>query len=154
VARSTGSPAGSPSTGEDAQDAYPGRRFGFPRSGPGSIAGIGRRVAQISIDIALSWLAADAFAFHYVEGVRQPYPWASVLVYVAECVVLLVLGGQTAGMRLTGLRVVRLDGRPAGPVAALVRTLLTLLLIPILMLDRDLRGVHDRAVGVAVVRTR
>lgn len=134
--------------------AYPGRRFGFPQEGPGSIASIGRRVGQLSLDIVLSWLAADAIAPRYVEGVRSPRPWVSVLVYVVECVVLLVLGGQTAGMRIVGLRVVRLDGRPAGPVAALVRTVLTLLLVPVLLLDRDLRGLHDRAVGVAVVRSR
>jgi uncharacterized RDD family membrane protein YckC len=146
--------AAGPRTPGAAPTPYPGERFGFPREGPGSIASVGRRFGQLLIDIALSWLAADAFAPRYVEGVRTPHPWASVLAYVLECVILLLLGGQTAGMRLTGLRVVRLDGRPAGPVAALVRTLLTLLLVPVLLLDRDLRGLHDRAVGVAVVRTR
>ena len=147
------SAAGSRTPGA-APASYPGERFGFPREGPGSIASIGRRFVQLLIDIVLSWLVADAFAPHYVEGVRTPYPWASALVYVLECVVLLMLGGQTAGMRLTGLRVVRLDGRPAGPIAVILRTLLTLLLVPVLLLDRDLRALHDRAVGVAVVRTR
>ncbi|MFL6136476.1 MAG: RDD family protein [Frankiaceae bacterium] len=146
--------AAGPRTPDEAPTPYPGERFGFPREGPGSIASIGRRFLQILIDIALSWLAADAFAPRYVEGVRTPHPWASVLTYVLECVVLLLLGGQTAGMRLTGLRVVRLDGRPAGPVPVVVRTLLTLLLVPLLLVDRDLRGLHDRAAGVAVVRTR
>src|SRR3954451_4861865 len=106
---SPGSAAG-PRTPGTAPTSYPGERFGFPREGPGSIASIGRRFGQLLIDIVLSWLVADAFAPRYVEGVRTPHPWASALVYVLECVVLLMLGGQTAGMRLTGLRVVRLDG--------------------------------------------
>jgi len=118
------------------------------------MARLGRRFAQQLLDIALSWLVADAFFPRYVDGVRQPQPWASIAVYVLECVVLLWLGGQTAGMRIMGLRVVRVDGRPAGPLAAIGRTALTLLLVPVLFFDRDLRGLHDRAVGVAVVRTR
>jgi uncharacterized RDD family membrane protein YckC len=153
VGRWTGSwLAGQQSSG-DADTFYPGQRFGFVEAGPGSIARLGRRCWQLLIDVMLSWLVADLLAPRYVEGVRSPRPWASALTYVVECVVLLSLTGQTAGMRLTGLRVVRLDGRPAGPVAALVRTLLTLLLVPLLLYDRDLRGLHDRAVGVAVVRT-
>ena len=133
---------------------HPGARFGFPASGAGAIASLGRRAVQLFVDIALSWLAADAFAPRYVEGVRSPRPSVSLLVYVLECVVLLVLGGQTAGMRVTGLRVVRLDGRPPGVVAALARTLLTLALVPLFLVDRDLRALHDRVTGVAVVRTR
>lgn len=147
--------AGPPSAGPGASPStYPGEALGLPESGPGSTANLGRRFAQQVLDIALSWLVAAAFFPRYVEGVRQPQPWASITIYVVECVVLLWLGGQTAGMRLLGLRVVRVDGRPAGPVAALLRTALTLLLVPVLFFDRDLRGLHDRAVGVAVVRTR
>jgi uncharacterized RDD family membrane protein YckC len=156
VARWTGSwLAGPAAAGEGAPpSAYPGETLGFPETGPGSIARLGRRFVQQLLDIVLSWLVADAFFPRYIEGVRSPKPWASILVYVVECVVLLVLGGQTAGMRIMGLRVVKLDGRPAGVPAAIARTALTLVLIPALFFDRDLRGLHDRAVGAAVVRTR
>lgn len=146
--------AGPESVNDAPASTYPGERYGFPRQGPGSMAGIGRRVAQLLIDIALSWLVADLFAPRYTGGVRTPNPWASVAVFAVECIVLLLLGGQTAGMRFMHLRVVRLDGRPIGPLAAVARTVLTLLLVPLLFIDRDLRGLHDRAVGSAVVRTR
>ena len=156
VSRWTGSwLSGPPSAGRGAPpSSYPGETLGFPASGPGSLAGLGRRFVQQLLDIVLSWAVANAIAPRYVEGVRSPKPWVSITVYVVECVVLLVLGGQTAGMRLTRLRVVRLDGRPAGPLAALLRTGLILLLVPAFLYDRDLRGLHDRAAGVAVVRTR
>lgn len=154
-------PAGQRSEGQPSAEGgtapapgYPGQLLGFPQSGPGSIASLGRRLGQFALDVVGSWLVADLVAPRYVEGVRTPQPWASALVYVLECAILLALGGQTAGMRMTGLRVVRLDGRPAGPVAAVARTLLTMLVIPMLFFDRDLRGLHDRAVGVAVVRVR
>ena len=44
---------------------------------------------------------------------------------------------------------VRLDGGMIGPGWALVRTLLLLCVIPPLMTDRDLRGLHDRASNTA-----
>ena len=47
---------------------------------------------------------------------------------------------------------VRLDGRPVGPLWALVRTALLLVVIPALLWDRDYRGLHDRATHTVVVR--
>ncbi len=65
----------------------------------------------------------------------------------------LVLAGQTPGMRLLGLRVVRLDdgGRP-GLVPAALRTALLVLLVPAVITDGAGRGLHDRAAGTVVVR--
>jgi uncharacterized RDD family membrane protein YckC len=51
-----------------------------------------------------------------------------------------------------GIRVVRLDGKPVGFGWALVRTLLLLAVIPPLVTDRDLRGLHDRAANTIVIR--
>ena len=47
---------------------------------------------------------------------------------------------------------VRLDGKPVGFVWALVRTLLLLAVVPPLVFDRDLRGLHDKAANTVVIR--
>jgi uncharacterized RDD family membrane protein YckC len=48
--------------------------------------------------------------------------------------------------------VARLDGRPVGFGWALLRTLLLLAVVPPLVTDRDLRGLHDRAANTIVLR--
>jgi uncharacterized RDD family membrane protein YckC len=76
----------------------------------------------------------------------------TIAVFAVEDYVLTALTGITIGKRLLGLRVIRTDGRPAGPLWALVRTLLLLAVVPPLLQDRDLRGLHDRAADTLVVR--
>jgi uncharacterized RDD family membrane protein YckC len=56
------------------------------------------------------------------------------------------------GKRILSIRVVRIDGRPVGLGWALVRTVLLLLVVPALIADRDLRGLHDRAANTIVIR--
>ena len=50
------------------------------------------------------------------------------------------------------MRVVRLDGRPVGLWWALLRTLLLLAVVPPLVFDGDLRGLHDKAADTLVIR--
>ena len=73
------------------------------------------------------------------------------MIFAAEVCLLTALTGFTVGKRLLGIRVVRLDGRPVGLCWALVRTLL-LLVVPPLVTDGDLRGMHDRAANTVVIR--
>ncbi|HLZ37902.1 MAG TPA: RDD family protein [Mycobacteriales bacterium] len=124
---------------------YPGERLGLPASGRGSVAGFGRRLAAYAVDSVLSNLVALA-----VFGQRTA--WGIFVVFAVEVFVLTALGGATAGMQATRLRIARLDGRPPGWIAAAVRTVLLLLLVPALIWDRDRRGLHDRAAGTVVVR--
>jgi uncharacterized RDD family membrane protein YckC len=134
---------------------YPGRNLGLPEFGPGSIAGWSRRFGALLIDwVACSLIAILLFyhpqAGHAATVLSQPRPWTPVVFGVAD-VLLTALTGFTIGKRLLGLRVVRLDGRPVG-LWALPRTLLLMLVVPALMMDRDLRGFQDKAAGTAVVR--
>jgi uncharacterized RDD family membrane protein YckC len=69
-----------------------------------------------------------------------------------EVYLLTALTGFTVGKRLLGLRVVRLDGKPVGLIWSLVRTLLFLAVVPPLVFDRDLRGLHDKASNTVVIR--
>jgi len=127
---------------------YPGERLGFPSSGPGSVASMGRRLAALAIDWFMSLLVAGAFT-HRWGGV------AALLVFYGEVLVLTVLQGASAGQRFLRLRVVRVSDRERVPVlAVVVRCLLLFLVVPAAIYDRDGRGLHDRAAGTVVVRGR
>lgn len=123
--------------------AYPGEKFGLPKDGPRSVSGMGRRLGALFID----WLACMLIS---LAAFRSQY-W-TLAIFAVETYVLTALTGLTLGKRLTGIRVVRLDGKPVGFGWALVRTLLLLTVIPPLVTDRDLRGLHDRAANTVVIR--
>ena len=122
---------------------YPGEKFGLPEEGPRSVAGMGRRVGALLIDWAICTLIAVAL-FH------DQY-W-TLAVFAVQDYLLTALTGLTIGKRLAGIRVVRLDGQPVGLLWGLVRTVLLLTVIPPLVTDRDLRGLHDRAANTIVIR--
>jgi uncharacterized RDD family membrane protein YckC len=134
---------------------YPGQNFGLPEFGSGSVAGWSRRLGALLIDWLACSVIAIAFFYHARAGhaadvLTQPRLWTPV-VFGVEDFLLTALTGVTIGKRLLGLRVVRLDGRPVG-LWALPRTLLLLLVVPAMIMDRDLRGLQDKAAGTAVVR--
>lgn len=133
--------------GTAGQDSYPGKNLGFAAAGSGAISGLGRRVGALFIDWFLS-----AFV---VAALIRPPSWEAqywtLALFAAQDLVLTGLTGVTVGKRLLRIRVARLDGRMVGGWA-LVRTVLLLCVIPPLILDRDLRGLHDRAANTAVVR--
>jgi uncharacterized RDD family membrane protein YckC len=139
-------PAGS-AVGDQAADrdqqAYPGERLGCPEEGPGSVAGIGRRLAALFVD----WFACMLISL----AIFHVQVW-TIAFFTGEVLVLTALTGFTLGKRLLGIRVVRIDGRPVGPVSSLVRTVLLLLVVPALVFDRDLRSLHDKAARTIVVR--
>src|SRR4051794_4633845 len=124
-----------------------GERLGLPADGPGSLAPTGTRVLALLVDCVAAALVAALFVRHL------PRSW-SLIPLAVDYVVGLSLGGQTRGMPLFRLRVVRVDRRDTrlAPVGAAVRTVLLFALIPALIMDRDARGMHDRVVGTAVVR--
>ena len=127
----------------DSRSDYPGEKFGLPKDGAGSVASMGRRVLALLIDWFVCMLIAQA-AFH------SQY-W-TLVIFAVETYVLVALTGMTLGKRLAGIRVARLDGRPVGFLWAAVRTVLLLAVIPALVTDRDLRGLHDRAANTIEIR--
>jgi uncharacterized RDD family membrane protein YckC len=136
---------------------YPGEHFGLPESGAGSIAGWSRRAGALLIDWFICSLIAIAFLYHPTAGHAanvfvEPRAWTPV-VFLAEDWLLTATAGFTIGKRLTGLRVIRLDGhQPVGFGRALIRTVLLMLVVPAMMMDRDLRGLQDKAAGTVVIR--
>ena len=133
--------SGTRAAGEE--NGYPGQHFGLPEEGPRSVAGVGRRIGALFIDWLLCMIIAVA-VFH------SQY-W-TIAVFAVEVYVLTALTGFTVGKRIVGVRVVRLDGKPVGFWWALLRTLLLLALVPPLVFDSDLRGLHDKAAETIVIR--
>jgi uncharacterized RDD family membrane protein YckC len=139
-------------------EAYPGQHFGLPEFGPGSVAGWSRRFGALLIDWLACSLITIAFFYHPTVGhaarnvLEQRRLW-TLAVFGAEDFLLTALTGFTIGKRLLGLRVVRLDGRPVGLPRAFVRTVVLMLVVPAMMMDRDLRGLQDKAAQTVVVRT-
>lgn len=144
-------------SGVSAPQRYRGERLGLPESGPGSLTTTGPRVGALLVDCIASALVAALFVSHRGGDFahRLPGSW-SLIPLAIDYVVGLVLGGQTLGMHLFGIRVVRVDAESSRgrilPLTAAARTLLLMLLVPAVIVDKDGRGLHDRVTGTAVVR--
>ncbi|MDQ0864368.1 RDD family protein [Arthrobacter globiformis] len=123
---------------------YPGERLGFPESGTGSMARAGRRILAITIDWAIALLISNVF----LAGNSM----ATLAVFAAEQILLIGTLGYSIGHRVMGIHVVKPDGSAAGPLAALVRTVLLCLVIPAVIFDPDQRGLHDKAMNTVLVR--
>jgi uncharacterized RDD family membrane protein YckC len=133
--------SGTRTAGEEG--AYPGQEFGLPEEGPKSVAGVGRRAGALVID----WLLCEFIALALLGS-----NYWTILIFAAEVYLLTATTGFTIGKRIVGIRVVRLDGKPVGLVWAALRTLLLLAVVPPLVFDRDLRGLHDKAANTIVIR--
>ncbi|MEZ5185798.1 MAG: RDD family protein [Candidatus Nanopelagicales bacterium] len=125
---------------------YKGQRLGLPETGPGSIAGFGRRFVALTID----WLACVLVANLLSTG--QPPAFLPLVVFFVEVALLTALMGSSFGQRIVGIRVVSLEHGRLDPARTALRTLLLCLVVPPLVFDRDQRGLHDRAAGSAAVR--
>ena len=134
--------------------AFRGQNLGLPEAGPGSIATTGPRLGAFVVDALASAVVAGLFVqtrgSHGAD--RLPGSW-SLIPFAIDYVLGVLFAGRTLGMYLFGLRLVRLDRQDAvGPVRAVVRTVLLLLLVPAVIFDKDGRGLHDRITETAVVR--
>lgn len=108
-------------------------------------ASLSRRFGALLIDWLLCLLISRAFA----DPVEAPWLAPGILLVVYA----LFLGffAQTLGMRLVKIRCVSLTtGRPIGVPRAVLRGALLLLAVPALIMDKDGRGLHDKAAGSMV----
>lgn len=102
---------------------------------------LGRRVFALVLDWGACLLVSYAFF--------DADPWATLLIFAGLRLVTVATVGASPAQRLLGLRITRLDGGWAGPLRALVRTLLLCLFVPaVLMVDG--RGLHDLAAGTKI----
>src|SRR5689334_17036148 len=122
---------------------YPGQGFGLPEYGPGSVASMPRRILALFID----WLLSMLIAYWLTHS-----QFWTIAVFAVEVYVLTATTGFTVGKRLVGIRTIRIHGGLVGFWWALVRTAILLTVVPPLLTDRDLRGLHDRAADTIVVQ--
>jgi uncharacterized RDD family membrane protein YckC len=123
-----------------------------PPAGPGAPATFGLRLGAFLIDGAIADFVALASGRH--PG-GSGYGLVAYLAFLVIELLFVSTVGQTPGMRVAGLAVVRArdGGRPRlGWVA--VRTLLLAAVVPALIPDKTGRPMHDRAAGTAMIRTR
>ena len=110
------------------------------------------RVGAFLVDGILADLVSVA------AGQRPGHTGYGLIAYAAFLAIELVFiatVGQTPGMRLLGIGVVReRDGGRAAFGWVLVRTLLLAAIVPALIPDRTGRPMHDRAAGTITIRTR
>ena len=106
-----------------------------------------RRVGALFID----WLLSTCIVVVAIRPPHSQVEFWTLVVFAAQDAFLTALTGLTVGKLVLRIRAARLDGRLIGGWA-LVRTLLLLTVIPPLVLDKDLRGLHDRAANTVVVR--
>ncbi|WP_144796229.1 RDD family protein [Microbacterium paludicola] len=128
----------------DAANSYPGERLGFPSTGPGSIARVGRRIAALAID----WAAAVVISIAFFEYDSL----ATLSVFAVVQILFIPTLGGSPGHRILGMRVVLLNGAWIGMWRPIVRTLLLVLVIPAVIWDPDQRGLHDKSVGAVLIR--
>jgi uncharacterized RDD family membrane protein YckC len=109
-----------------------------------SVAPMWRKIAALFVDWLLCMLIS--------VGLLHSRFW-TIAIFAFEDYMLTAMAGITIGKRLLGIRVIRANGdRVVGFRWAAVRTLLLLTVVPPLLADRDLRGLHDRASDTMVVR--
>lgn len=136
-------------------DDWVGKRLGLPRDGEGSVATLSTRAFAFVVDIVASAMVAGLV----VAFVQDPTPaqrqGAALAVLAVEHVLLVGLTGQTLGMRLLGLQVLRLPdpSRPPGLLAAATRTLPLLMSLGLTgFFTSQGRGIHDQLARCVVVR--
>jgi uncharacterized RDD family membrane protein YckC len=109
------------------------------------LSGVGRRLGALVID----WLIGLAIA-RLVFGANHAY--GTPLFFALDYLLLVPTLGSTVGMRIFGIRLIRVGGRRVTLGWTAVRTALLLLVVPAVIYDRDYRGLHDRAADTVVVR--
>nr|WP_221244105.1 RDD family protein [Cryobacterium roopkundense] len=119
--------------------------MGLPRSGPGSVARPGRRIAGVAIDWALA-VVVSVFFFQYNA-------LATTVIFVVLQLVFIPTLGGSIGHRFVGLRVVPLFGGWIGPWRGIVRSVLLGVVLPALVWDSDQRGFHDKFAGTVLIRS-
>ena len=133
---------------------WPGRRHGFPEDGPGAVATTGSRFAALVVDILVGGLIAALVNGYLGDPTLLERNLAVNGSFALQVILLQSLTGQSLGMRLIGIRVAPLQQPDAVPgfLPVAVRTALLFLVVPAVVLDRDGRGLHDKAAGTVVLR--
>ncbi|MFD9894391.1 RDD family protein [Amycolatopsis sp. NPDC059027] len=129
----------------------------MPESGVGAVASGGARLLGLVIDLVLAALVTAIFVRPNLQNpaVMQNFNQWSGVVWAIITVISAAFFGFTPGMGAVGIRVARLDGASmVGLWRAVVRTVLTFVIIPAAVRNADGRSWLDRLTGTVVIRMR
>lgn len=121
-------------------------------TGPGTLASFGQRLGAFVVDSIL------AIGVAIISG-RLPgddgYGLVVYLAFLAIELLFISTVGQTPGMRVAGIAVVRAADHGRARLGwVIVRTLLVAAVVPALIPDRTGRPMHDRAAATLTLRSR
>ena len=135
--------------------------MGLPQSGQGALAPLGTRFGALLVDWFLAYGAVGLIVtlggpqLLGGDSLASVSSWAVPLIWGIAGVVCVWLFAQTPGQALLGIGTARIDAdERVGLPRAVVRVLFIFFLLPPLIQDEDGRGMHDRATGTALIRTR
>ena len=159
MTRSNRPPRSGHESGDSEQSqGYPGQSLGLPEQGPGSLAGLGRRLVALIVDWFIAYgLARLTVTFGLMTSQQFLYGRAGAAIVLVIWLVLGIVAVRlfefTPGQLALGLRVASVDERlHVGLGRAAARGLMIAFVIPALFVDVDGRGIQDRVTGTAVVR--
>ncbi|MDN5888854.1 MAG: RDD family protein [Yaniella sp.] len=102
-----------------------------------------RRIGAVFID----WFVASGIGM-IIEPDNQ---WVVLATFLFLHFVLLWLFGTTLGKRVFRIQVVQLGGAPIKLYQAAIRAILLCLVIPVLVIDGDSRGLHEKLAGTVEI---
>ena len=123
---------------------WAGEFLGLPETGPASAASYPRRIGALFVD----WFIASGI------GMMLPFDnqWLVLGIFVLLHFALLWLFATTLGKLLFRIQVVQVGGAPIKLYQAAIRALLLGLVVPVLVIDRDGRGLHDKLAGTVEIQ--
>ena len=122
---------------------WAGEFLGLPETGAASMASYPRRIGALFID----WFVASGIGMILEPGNQ----WVVLAVFVVLHFALLWLFGTTLGKRIFRIQVVQLGGAPIKLYQAAIRAGLLGVVIPVIVIDRDSRGLHDKLAGTVEI---
>ena len=100
------------------------------------MAGYGRRFLALIID----WLIALGLGALFFSGSQV----APLLLFAGMHILMVGLLGTTIGKRIARIQIVKVGGARATLLTSLIRTALWMVIVPLIIVDSDGRGLHDR----------
>lgn len=117
------------------------------------MAGIGRRLGGIVIDLVASYLIGRALVSPFRHPTVNEITGAQTAAFVLQVWLLQASTGASIGQRLTRTRIVAVNGGRPSPKWLLLRVVLLVFppFILGLVIDADGRGLQDKAAGTVVL---
>jgi uncharacterized RDD family membrane protein YckC len=112
-----------------------------------TVPSIAKRFGALFVD----WILCLLVSGFFVADLRTA-TWEPLAVLIAEYALFIGVFTQTPGMRIAKIRCVdATDGRAIGIPRAALRGFLLCFVIPALIMDRERRGLHDKAARSVIV---